>query len=248
MCESAHAGVIASADRLLLLSVLHLCASIRFWERRSFTYPSSASVNIDGTANIIRAVQELPDTSEKIMLHCSSAAVCLPEPLFMRLGWNWRKGYASSYTLTDEKEIPDDLLASHDYARTKAVGDKLVRQANGVKGIKTGVVCFSIRGNLLASTDRMLQLRPGMSVCSPNDLFAGMIMRQPHNPTFVGSYARKPQIQAFHCYADGFPELIIDSRDLATCFLLYEAALRERPQEVDGEALWVFFYTEAPPY
>lgn len=120
--------------------VFHFCASIRFWERRAFTYGFSAKVNIDGTANIIRAIQDLPDTSEKIMLHCSSAAVCLPEPLFMRLGWNWRKGYAASYTVSDDREIPEDLLASHDYARTKAEGDKVVREANGIREIKTGVV------------------------------------------------------------------------------------------------------------
>ena len=120
--------------------MIHLCASIRFWERRAFTYRSSAIVNIDGTSNIIRALQELPDTSDKIMLHCSSAAVCLPEPMFMRLGWNWRKGYGATYTISDDREIPEGLLASHDYAQTKAVADKMVRQANGVKGIKTGVV------------------------------------------------------------------------------------------------------------
>lgn len=121
-------------------SVFHFCATIRYWERLWFTYSGSARVNIDGTANIIKAVQDLPDTSEKILLHCSSAAICLPEPLFMRLGWNMRKGYASSYTVSDDREIPDNLRASHCYAQTKAVADKLVRQANGIKGVKTGVV------------------------------------------------------------------------------------------------------------
>ena len=126
---------------LWVTSVFHLCAAIRFWERSSFTYRLSAAVNIDGTKHVLDALRSLPDSSsDKTLVFCSSAAVQLYEPLFMRLGWNYRSGYPSSWTLTDDREIPDKDLASHCYAVTKAIADRLVREANGVQGVTTGVV------------------------------------------------------------------------------------------------------------
>ena len=117
--------------------VFHFCVVIRFWERASFTYRLSAAVNVDGTRHVMSALQRLTQ-SEKIFLHCSSPAVLLPAPLMFRLGWNFT-GSEASFMLSDDRPISNQL-ATHSYAATKAVADKLVRMANGEGGLKTGVV------------------------------------------------------------------------------------------------------------
>lgn len=122
-----------------IASVFHIAANIRFWERAHFTYKYSKAVNVDGTRNIIEALQAAPNTSEKLLLYCSSAAVQLPSPLLMRLGYNF-VDYASSYTLSDDRPIPDHHRAEHDYAVSKTEADRLVRAANGQQGLRTGVV------------------------------------------------------------------------------------------------------------
>ena len=96
-------------------------------------------MNVEGTRNIIDALQHAPDTSEKLLLYCSSAAVQLPPPLLMRLGHNFID-YASTYTLSDDKPIPEDHKAKHDYVVSKTEADRLVRAANGQRGLRTGVV------------------------------------------------------------------------------------------------------------
>ena len=120
--------------------VFHLCSAIRFWERLSFSHNLSVAVNVDGTRHVITALKRMSQ-SEKILLHCSTSAVQLTAPYFMRLGRNF-KGYAATYTLSDDRSIPDHQMAPHSYAVTKTIADRLVRQENGEDGLKTGVVCF----------------------------------------------------------------------------------------------------------
>lgn len=147
----------------MVFSVFHLCAAIRFWERTSFTYRLSAAVNIGGTKNVLKALKSLPDgSSDKTLVFCSSAAVQLYEPLFMRLGWNYRSGYPASWTLTDDREIPDEHLASHCYTVSKAAADRLVREANGVQGVTTGVV-----SRHLARTAPSYKPLTGCTSCGP---------------------------------------------------------------------------------
>jgi nucleoside-diphosphate-sugar epimerase len=122
--------------------VFHLAAVIRFWERARFTYRYSEAVNVKGTENVINALGSADPSSEKILLYCSSAAVVLPEPLLMRLGHNF-KGYASTYMLSDDRSIPDEHRPRHDYAKSKTEADYIVRKANGVNGLKTGVVGYA---------------------------------------------------------------------------------------------------------
>nr|ABR17812.1 unknown [Picea sitchensis] len=185
--------------------VFHIAANIRFWERARFTYRYSEAVNVGGTRNVLEALQQTTTgASEKQLLYCSSAAVQLPAPLLMRLGFNF-VDYASTFTLSDDRQIPDQHRAEHDYAISKTEADRLVREADGKGNIRTGV------------------LRPGMTICSPTDQVFGAMMRQPSNPFFGGSYAQNS----------------INSQDLAVAFLKYESALRERPQEVAGEAFLV---------
>lgn len=124
-------------------SVFHVAANIRFWERARFTYKYSKRVNVDGTKNVIEALAQSQETSEKILVYCSSAAVQLPEPMIMRLGRNFRD-YAASYLLSDHWDIPDHHRAGHDYAVSKTEADKLVRLANGYNGIRSGVVSSRI--------------------------------------------------------------------------------------------------------
>lgn len=121
-------------------SVFHLAASIRFWERMSFTYRYSEAVNVQGTRNTLQALQDLPGSeSEKIFVYCSSAAVQLAMPLHMRLGSNF-KGYASTFTISDDRPIPLQEAATHAYPQSKAAADLAVRQAHGHNCLRTGVV------------------------------------------------------------------------------------------------------------
>lgn len=61
----------------------------------------------------------------------------------MRLGLNF-VDYASTFTLSDERPIPAQHRAEHDYAVSKSEADRLVREANGQGGIKTGVVSIKV--------------------------------------------------------------------------------------------------------
>lgn len=119
--------------------VFHLCAAIRYWERASYTFSHSKRVNVDGTKHVLQCLQEMPDTSDKVLVYSSTASVCTPPPLLMRLGLN-HKGFSATYKISDRFPIPDALRARFAYAATKALADQEVRQANGVGGIRTGVV------------------------------------------------------------------------------------------------------------
>lgn len=119
--------------------VFSLAAVIRFWERASFTHKYSVAVNVNGTRNVLEALQAMPESSEKILVYCSSAAVQLPAPLILRLGANFR-GENASYTVVDGREIMDKRRATHSYCVTKWVADRMVREHNGQGGLKTGVV------------------------------------------------------------------------------------------------------------
>lgn len=57
----------------------------------------------------------------------------------MRLGFNYT-GYSSSFVYSDSRPMPPEEAQTICYARTKIIADGLVRKANGVKGLKTGVV------------------------------------------------------------------------------------------------------------
>lgn len=81
----------------------------------------------------------MPSTTEKLLVYCSSAAVQLPSPLIMRLGRNF-VGYASTFTISDDRPLPDHLRAEHDYAISKTEADRLVREADGMANVRTGVV------------------------------------------------------------------------------------------------------------
>lgn len=129
------------ADGTRSHSVFHIAANIRFWERAPFTYKYSKAVNVDGTRNIINTLQSVTSSAEKMLLYCSSAAVQLPSPLLMRLGYNF-VDYASTYTLSDDRPIPSAHRAEHDYTVSKTEADRLVRSADGQNGIRTGVVSY----------------------------------------------------------------------------------------------------------
>lgn len=145
-----------SADTLFS-SVFHLGAAIRVWERRSFTLKHSAAVNVDGTRNIIQAMHELPESSDKILLHCSSTSLVCAPPKLMRIFGNpcLRKDL---HPLSDDKILPKHLWRKDNYARTKRIAEGLVREANGVQGLKTGAVSGPARLPLVRIPERSDQL------------------------------------------------------------------------------------------
>jgi nucleoside-diphosphate-sugar epimerase len=133
--------------------VFALAAVIRFWERHTFSHRYSTAVNVDGTRNVLQALGSLPSESEKILIYCSSAAVSIAAPQFMRLGRNWTGEYAS-YTVSDEKELPEHRRASHSYVRSKYAADKLVREWNGRQGLRTGVVSIRTVGKSTPAAEK----------------------------------------------------------------------------------------------
>ena len=69
------------------------------------------------------------------------------------------------------------------------------------------------------------------------------VMRQVTNPTVINSHARESPlcnsciVRTVTHPAASCSEHLINCRDLAAAFLLYERAILERPQEVAGEHL-----------
>ena len=128
--------------------MLHFASIIRFWERASFTRKYSQGVNVNGTKNIIQAIQSMPDSSDKILVHCSTAGLDIPRQNFARL-WFGNAGFQNSYQkfhrISDEMPCPPNERVRNSYTITKGQADDLVRESHGRKGLKTGVVSTNLR-------------------------------------------------------------------------------------------------------
>lgn len=123
----------------LYSSVIHICSAIRFWERWSFTRKYSTRVNVEGTRNIISSIQSLAPKDKRILLYCSSTDACLAEPKFMRLGIG-RTAFTDTYPLSDDRPVTRAFLKQTSYAVTKRAAEDIVRRADKVDGVRTGIV------------------------------------------------------------------------------------------------------------
>ena len=113
----------------------------RFWERTPFTRKYSARVIVDGTRNVIENLQRMPDSSDKILVFCSTAGLCIPRPMLARLSFKFagiKSSFRDSYVISDDTPCPPDELAISWYITTKAQAEKLVRGSNGEKGLRVG--------------------------------------------------------------------------------------------------------------
>lgn len=120
--------------------VFHLAAAVRFYERLAYTLPWSARINADGTKNVLDALAELDDSSEKIYVYCSSASLPSATSSFFLLGLDG--GTSTNPVYKDGDCAPGTTPLSHNYPITKAQAEAFVVQANGKNGLKAGVVSF----------------------------------------------------------------------------------------------------------
>ncbi|KDN40771.1 hypothetical protein RSAG8_07946, partial [Rhizoctonia solani AG-8 WAC10335] len=114
--------------------VIHTVAAIRNFERLAYVKHLSHRVNVEGTNNIIKASQALGTVGA--FVYTSSAAVWVSPANYLRLGL-----FGARPVALVGDDTPEDIprLTNH-YISTKLEGEKLVRAADGVKGIRTGIL------------------------------------------------------------------------------------------------------------
>lgn len=110
--------------------IFHMAAAIRFYERLSYCWDASRTINVVGTANVLSIAREL---SAPIVVYTSSGDAVLP-----------RAGIAHEERISDSD---DDSLTAESrwtsqrcYARSKRMAEQLVKEANGQGGVRTGIL------------------------------------------------------------------------------------------------------------
>ncbi|KAJ1306849.1 hypothetical protein OPQ81_007834 [Rhizoctonia solani] len=148
--------------------IFHTVAVIRNYERLPYLKHPSHRVNVEGTKNVLRAAQEL-GTIESFVF-TSSIAILVPPSWYMRLGYE--NGLAPRNGVVYGDTDPENVICANNYyLHTKREADILVRAADGVKGIRTGV------------------LRPGMSITGPHDIWISFYFTNPvPNVIWGGEY------------------------------------------------------------
>lgn len=112
--------------------VFHVVGVIRHWERMAYLKHLSHVVNVGGTENVLKVSQELGTV--RSFVFTSSAGAFLSPAMYLRLGLISRK------VVFGEDPPADMTLATHHYPTTKREADAIVRAADGVKGVRTGVL------------------------------------------------------------------------------------------------------------
>ncbi|KAH7341384.1 hypothetical protein B0J17DRAFT_714568 [Rhizoctonia solani] len=145
--------------------VIHTVASIRNFERLAYVKHLSYRVNVEGTKNIIKASQELGTAG--VFVYTSSAAVLVRPAKYM---WHGLFGTRPGALVGDDTPEGLPTLANR-YITTKLQGEEIVRAADGIKGIRTGIP------------------RPGMVIMGPESMFATLVLKNPDvNPTWGSKF------------------------------------------------------------
>ena len=117
--------------------VFHTVAVIRAAERLGYLKDLSYKVNVIGTKNVLQIAQEMG--SVKSLVFTSSLSVVIAPAMHLRLGWE--NGLLPRGGVVFGDCTPDNAaVAMHHYPATKREADALVRAADGVGGVRTGVL------------------------------------------------------------------------------------------------------------
>lgn len=117
--------------------IFHTVAVIRFYERLWYMKHLSHRVNVEGTRNVLRVAQELGTVDSFVFT--SSGAVLAPPPMYLRLGYENGLGPRNGVVFGEYPAEGASLARNH-YADSKREADALVRAADGIKGVRTGVL------------------------------------------------------------------------------------------------------------
>lgn len=148
-------------------SVFHAAASIRFYERHPSLVPRSAKVNVQGTQNILSAARSIGATA---LVYTSSGSIFVRRTRFWLWPWEHRPDYSVQVISDDDDMIPKrpEHFFSN-YALTKAVADRCVREADGKGGLRTGCI------------------RPGNGIFGPGDMLCGADLVRKTTPTWISN-------------------------------------------------------------
>ncbi|GLB38487.1 putative 3-beta hydroxysteroid dehydrogenase/isomerase family protein [Lyophyllum shimeji] len=126
--------------------IYQIAAIICFWERRSYCWDASYDINVAGLENVLTAVKAL---TSALLIYTSTADTVIRRPKFMRLGWDLDK--APRAVSDSDAPLSPAHLSDSCYARTKLLAEQLVIKADGIGGLRSGII------------------RPGFTIIGPND-------------------------------------------------------------------------------
>jgi len=154
------------------VTVFHTAANIRFYERHPSLTHYSATVNVDGTKNIINSARSI---GAPLLLYTSSGSVAIRNSRFWLWPWERKPKYFVQVINDDEiltRKPPSDFFSN--YASTKMAAERLVRAADGSPSgdgvLRTGCI------------------RPGNGVFGPGgDMMCGAALVRKTNPSWLST-------------------------------------------------------------
>ncbi|KAG9124543.1 hypothetical protein FRC07_011183 [Ceratobasidium sp. 392] len=130
--------------------IIHTVGVIRHWERLPYLKHLCHDVNVGGTKNVLKIAQALG--SVHAFVFTSSVTAVVPPVKYLRL-------WSRNPPVFRDEPIKGATLSNNHYPTSKREADALVRAADNVKGIRTGV------------------LRPGTSITGPGDQHVTVFFR-----------------------------------------------------------------------
>jgi nucleoside-diphosphate-sugar epimerase len=163
------------------ITVFHLAANIRFYERHASLLNASERVNVEGTKNVVNAARSV---GASILIYTSSGSVAVRNSTFFLWPWESEPRHFVQVINDDDNAIPkrhEDFFSN--YAVTKFQADKIVRAADNTQSGK-GVL-------------RTGCIRPGNGIFGPRgDMLCGYYLIRGTTPTWISSV-----VQSF-CYVE----------------------------------------------